>query len=273
MTASVFHDVFTHKEDASALVSRYLKPNDVSTLPAIKWGVANESTARDAYAQQMSHTHVSFECRISGLVVHPLYPCLGASPDGVTCCGCCGEGICEIKCPFSIKDVDPNNCKGKPKFFLKEHGLNTTHKYYTQVQGQLAICDKQFCDFVVWTAKGLFIQRIYRDKPFWEKVSLKLSEFYVKHFLPKAIEESSLFVGAEKFCFCHVTEHGEMVFCDNPNALLDGTIFHVWDCNSHLRVHGTVLNVMEHCNVHVYVQNCNHMMYACLQCMQLYQFT
>ncbi|KAL5505850.1 hypothetical protein EMCRGX_G007377 [Ephydatia muelleri] len=48
---------FRMKVDASALVLRLLKPNDVSTLPAIKWGVANESTARDAYAQQMSHTH------------------------------------------------------------------------------------------------------------------------------------------------------------------------------------------------------------------------
>ena len=45
LTASVFHDVFTHIEDESALVSRLLKPNNVSTLPAIKWGVANESTA------------------------------------------------------------------------------------------------------------------------------------------------------------------------------------------------------------------------------------
>ena len=76
-------------------------------------------------------------------------------------------------------------------------------------------CTSQPC---VWTAKGLFIERIYRDKPFWKKVSLKLSEFYVKHFLPKAIEESSLFVGAENFCFCHDIEYGEMVFCDNPTC-------------------------------------------------------
>ena len=45
----------------------------------------------------MASTHTNFECRTSGLVV---YPFLGASPDGVTLCGCCGEGIVENKCPY-----------------------------------------------------------------------------------------------------------------------------------------------------------------------------
>ena len=98
----------------------------------------------------------------------------------------------------------------------------------------------------------------------------------MKHFLPKAIEESSLLLGLKSFVFVMTLSMVKWYFVTTQHALLDGSIFHVWDCNSHLRVHGTVLNVMEHCNVHVYVHNCNRMtacMHACLQCTQLYQFT
>ena len=94
LTASVFHDVFRHKQgNAVLLVSRLLKPNDLTTLPAINWGIANESKARGIYTQKMASTHTNSGCRTSGLVMNPSYPFLGASPDGVTLCGCCGEGI------------------------------------------------------------------------------------------------------------------------------------------------------------------------------------
>ena len=114
----------------------------------------------------MASTHMTFECRTSGLVVNPF---LGASPDGVTLCGCCDEGIVEIKCPYSIKDHDPNTCRGKPKVL----SIATWTMHH--------ICNTQFCDFVVWTTKELFIQLIFRDKRFWEKLSPTLSEFYVTH--------------------------------------------------------------------------------------------
>ncbi len=39
-----------------------------------------------------------------GLCVHPDFPYLGASPDGVVECDCCGRGVMEIKCTFSCRE-------------------------------------------------------------------------------------------------------------------------------------------------------------------------
>ena len=36
----------------------------------------------------------------AGLVINPLYPYLGATPDGFVYCDCCGYGVLEIKSPL-----------------------------------------------------------------------------------------------------------------------------------------------------------------------------
>lgn len=47
---------------------------------------------------QESHADMSVvEC---GLVINPEWPHLGASPDGIVQCTCCGKGVLEIKCPY-----------------------------------------------------------------------------------------------------------------------------------------------------------------------------
>ena len=32
-----------------------------------------------------------------------------------------------------------------------------------QIQGQLTICHKLYCDFIVWTECGLFVKRVNSD--------------------------------------------------------------------------------------------------------------
>ena len=73
-------------------------------------------------------------------MINPQYPHLGASPDGFIKCSCCGEGVIEIKCPFSVKDGMPEELHKKMGSFLNQVGIVKTHKYYTQIQGQLEIC-------------------------------------------------------------------------------------------------------------------------------------
>ena len=51
---------------------------------------------------KMSSSHIGFKCSPDGLVISPQYPYLGASPDSFTQCEFGGDGIIEIKCPFSV---------------------------------------------------------------------------------------------------------------------------------------------------------------------------
>lgn len=50
--------------------------------------------------------------------------------------------------------------------FEKDGNFKVTHYYYYQVQGQLEVTDKQYCEFVVWTTKGLHFSTIVRDPNF-----------------------------------------------------------------------------------------------------------
>ena len=226
LTASSFHNILTMKKQTNpkVLIDRLLRIEDLSHIPSIKWGIDKEDVARQAYIKEMS-SHQNFTCKKAGLVINPLYPHLGASPDGFISCICCGDGLVEIKCPFSIKDGDPN-ILGNKLMFLNEHGLSMSHKYYTQVQGQLLVTGKSYCDFVVWTPKGQLIQRLHIDVNFTEKLLRKLNSFYVEQFLPELIKSlelpgnlpSSDHSTEELFCLCQQKEYGRMIMCDNPHC-------------------------------------------------------
>ena len=137
LTASDFHKVYAmQKQTNPTTVARQLlsKP-DISHIPAIRWGVDHEDVARQDYIKEMSSSHTNFKCTNAGLVVNPLYPHLGASPDGFVQCDCCaGKGLLEIKCPFAAKDVHPNDLRRKPRSCLGVKCVVTSHAYFTQVQ-------------------------------------------------------------------------------------------------------------------------------------------
>ena len=82
----------------------------------------------------------------------------------------------EIKFPFTIKE-HPDTLRSKVRSFLNEYDLIKTHKYFTQIQGQLSllVTEKAYCDFVVWIPKGQVIQRFYTDISFTEKLLQKLT--------------------------------------------------------------------------------------------------
>lgn len=167
ITASRFGLVCHTKIDkpSKSLVSSIIQRSSF-TSPATKWGIDNEDKARQEYFQVASTKHTSLTLSTTGLCVNPLYPHLGASPDALIECTCCGRGVLEIKCPYNVRDVDPTTvCK--ENFFLKQTSngpkLVRSHNYYYQVQGQLAVCDRSYCDFVCWTPHGIHVERIARD--------------------------------------------------------------------------------------------------------------
>ena len=66
-------------------------------LLAYRWGCEHEKQAREAYRKKMESVHENFQIFDSGLWTNKDFPFLGASPDGIVSCDCCGIGLCEIK--------------------------------------------------------------------------------------------------------------------------------------------------------------------------------
>ena len=116
----------------------------------------------------------------SGLWVNPNYPLLGFSPDGIV-----GEdGLLEIKFLKKFKDSTIENVVEKwstlPKvvtqkqcFIIKDVQciLKSSHDYYHQIQMQLLVTERIFCDFVLYAENGLVsIERIYRNEHVIDKL-------------------------------------------------------------------------------------------------------
>ena len=78
-----------------------------------------EKVAVQEFKQKVSPSHTSFELKFTGLHVNPKFPYLGASPDGLVSCECCGEGLLEIECPYSNRHTSPTSADMPRDFYLK----------------------------------------------------------------------------------------------------------------------------------------------------------
>ena len=199
LTASTFGNICSKMEKSRAkpeLVAKNLlqpKPHTAFTNRMLKWGRENEHVAIQVYKGLPERNHVLvYEC---GIYISPEDPYLAATPDRI-----CYDpreknpwGIIEVKCPFKARDMTPTEASQKLNNFMStiKDGtldLRTTHDYYLQIQGQMALTGATWCDFVIYTKKGLSVQRIRFDEKFWESKARLLSSFFVQYFLPKYVQ-------------------------------------------------------------------------------------
>lgn len=184
LTASNFGRVFKARSNNTKLrlIKEILHGDDISNVPSIKYGIQNESVAIKLYERR---TNLSVSK--SGLVVHKDFPFLAASPDGIINT----DGIIEIKCPIKANRV--GLAKVSLEYLDNNGKLKKTHNHYFQIQGVLEICNRPWCDFVVYAPNEIRVERIYRNQKFWTNILLpKLKEFYLFQYLPYF-----LFPGAE----------------------------------------------------------------------------
>ncbi|GFQ88455.1 SWIM-type domain-containing protein [Trichonephila clavata] len=101
LTASDVKQIVSRKSDFPALASNiYLnKNNDLSAIRAVAYGIENENYVRNWFAQKYSQ----YVVRKTGLVIHPIYQFIAASPDGLIKAG---EDfmLLEIKSIFNPKN-------------------------------------------------------------------------------------------------------------------------------------------------------------------------
>jgi putative phage-type endonuclease len=132
------------------------------TNAAMEWGTATEPQARSAYElyREVFVDEVGF-------IDHPTIAMSGASPDGFV-----GEdGLVEIKCPES---------KTQMETLLNQKVPN---KYQPQMQWQMAVTGRKWCDFVSFDPRmpenlRIFVQRVERNDEY-----IKMLEDEVRVFL------------------------------------------------------------------------------------------
>ncbi len=115
---------------------------------AMQWGTATEPQARAMY-ELMSGNAVNEVA----FVEHNEY--IGISPDGLIG----DDGLLEIKCPATITQV------------RRSLTDNYSKDYYTQIQCQLWVTEREWCDFLSFDprldiAASYLLQRVERDDVF-----------------------------------------------------------------------------------------------------------
>lgn len=136
-------------------------PGESFTNAAMEWGTATEPQARIAYEAfaDVFVEQVPF-------VLHPTIENFGCSPDGLVQ----DVGLVEIKCPSSKNHIKYLNA-GKPPA-----------KYVPQMQCQMAVTGRQWCDFVSFDPRlppdlQLFVARLDRDVAYIMSMEAEVDKF------------------------------------------------------------------------------------------------
>ena len=168
------------------------------SVAATRYGQENERNAREQYLTDRCSMNEYYQVIETGFWVHPKFPELGCSPDGLVKDPCLKEddrgemGLLEIKCPLMLKGhkVEDFESVLKPSqlrsFCLEKRNgciaLKMKHKYYYQIQMQLGIMQMKWCDFVVWSSNSYIVDRIYYNETFWNDIKFILVAFHHSKF-------------------------------------------------------------------------------------------
>lgn len=202
ITASNFGKVFKFKKESTKIKfarSLFDVDNDQKYVPlAAQYGIDHENDAVEKYLTLDRCQNVVYFKR--GLWVPTWENCawLGASVDGEivvkSATGARESGIVEIKTIFDLeaKSIAEVAQKRKGSFYMTtlpagKFALKNNSNHYFQIQGQMAVCEVSFCDFVVYhpTSGEIFVQRIEFDDAFWSNTLFpKLKQFYYKYVYP-----------------------------------------------------------------------------------------
>ncbi|XP_065068608.1 uncharacterized protein LOC135693945 [Rhopilema esculentum] len=192
ITSSIFGRVMNRRKTiypASIVKTIIEKKEHRSGLPlSLRWGLEKESDAKLLYQEQLGDELIVEKC---GLVVNPMWPWLGCSPDGLIVVSGKPIGALEVKCPYSKRNMLLTEAiKDDTNFFLIETGgkllLKKTHGYYFQCQGVLNLLNLDWINFFVYTSIDFHVERIERDESLWSSKMLPtLTSFFTEFILPK----------------------------------------------------------------------------------------
>lgn len=186
-TASRFKDVIAKLKNGNPAAVRTNYLVDIATErltksatphyanSAMQWGVTHEPGARIVYEQRRK-----LQVEETGFIQHDELDA-GASPDGLVD----WDGLIEIKCPYNSAVHVLTWMDGMPE------------EHMPQVQGQLWITNRQWCDFVSFDPRmppglQLYVERVERNDSFINGLETEVRKFLadVDAMVAKLMEKS-----------------------------------------------------------------------------------
>lgn len=231
ITASKFKAVCrtSVKKPSLSLIKGICYPRKVLfTSKATSYGLKHEAEAINTYFAEEKKKHKDMDIlNKTGFFISKVHSEIGASPDALVQCICCGRGTVEVKCPYSLcfMDLEEFAAKGT-SCLLVENGkykLNKNHMYFYQVQCQMFATETKYCDFVLWSKQNLYIERILYDELFITENLSKALEFFKYVIKPELLGKYfTQRAGTAKvclWCVCEkVDDNSPMIRCDNEDC-------------------------------------------------------
>lgn len=171
----------TDRKDKKLLVESIINPKPFHS-PATDWGKKNEAKAIRAYEEATSNQVV--RC---GLFISLDQPYLAASPDGLVQL----LTVLEVKCPYSIRDSIITS-ESLPYLEMKNNALHlkANSNYYYQVQTQMYVTGRDFCDFVIWTKNDYKCISVKKNDVIINKEIIpRAKDFFDKYMVPALAEK------------------------------------------------------------------------------------
>ena len=195
ITSSIFGDIISRgiNNNTSNLTQRLLYTKFTGNR-FTRRGLSEENVTIQEYVNQIKSNGNEVTVTKPGFKVSLDNPFLGASADGLVKFKDGSEGLVEVKNLLqNDKSLIKDAARTKKTFCLtmdtsEKVKLKRNHKYFYQVQGQLNIYNKDWCDFVVRRTNpyDIYIERVSRDVALWNsKMVPKLKAFYFSHILPE----------------------------------------------------------------------------------------
>lgn len=135
-----------------------------------KTAASSKSMAWGSEVEQPSHDYYSLltgnSITKAGFILHPNYDWLGCSPDGLID----EDGGIESKCPYNEAIHVKTWLEGMPE------------EHMPQVQGCMFVTGRKWWDFLSFDPRQdedcrLYIERIYRDEAYIERMHIELVQF------------------------------------------------------------------------------------------------
>lgn len=164
---------------------------------ACQWGHDHEEDGIKSFVADYRKSHTGIQIERPGLMIHPKFGYLRASPDALIRCECCDDvTLLEVKCPLiktdpisAINNKEVNwvtTVDGSPRLIPGD-----TRGYHEQMQLLMAVVGTSKGFLCIWTPQGHCVINVAFDEHlFIDQIIPACYNFFTTHLVPAIVQQN-----------------------------------------------------------------------------------